>query len=79
MGFRLISLILPKGARSGLEAVIELDKPIIAPLDKNAEVGTIVLSLQGIGIGTYPLVTLSAINLGSCASRIFDEIRLQLR
>tara|TARA_B100000029_G_C17601206_1_gene965819 strand:+ start:777 stop:1946 length:1170 start_codon:yes stop_codon:yes gene_type:complete len=74
-----IQLILPKGARSGLEAVIEIDEPIIAPLDKNAEVGTIVLSLQGEGIGTYPLVTLSAINLGSWPSRIFDEIRLQLR
>ncbi len=74
-----IQLILPKGARSGLEAVIALDEPIIAPLDKNAQVGSIILSLQGIDIGTYPLVTLNAINPGSWPSRIFDEIRLQLR
>jgi D-alanyl-D-alanine carboxypeptidase (penicillin-binding protein 5/6) len=72
-------MILPKGADSGLEASITLDEPLIAPLDREQQVGVLTLSLKGKQIGIYPLVILDAVGKGSWVSRMFDTVRLRFR
>ena len=74
-----IQLIMPKGAGSGLEASIEIDEPLIAPLEEEQQVGHLMLSLEGKEIANYTLVTLGPINQGSWPSRMLDTIRLRLK
>ena len=74
-----VQLILPKGAGAGLEASVIVNEPLIAPLDQQQQVGKLILGLEGKEIGTYPLVTLDAINQGSWTRRMLDVIRLRFR
>ena len=73
-----IRVILPKGASTGLEASITLDEPLIAPLERERQVGVLTLSLKGEQIGMYPLVILATVGKGSWTSRVLDTIRLKI-
>jgi D-alanyl-D-alanine carboxypeptidase (penicillin-binding protein 5/6) len=71
-------ITIPRGQRKNLEANIELDKTLEAPLAKGTTVGTLFLQLEGDEIAKYPLVTLEEIEEGSFFSKIYDYLRLQI-
>ncbi|MDP6854177.1 MAG: hypothetical protein QF598_01605, partial [Arenicellales bacterium] len=71
-----VQLVLPKGSGAGLEAVIELVDPLVAPLAQGQQVGTLVITLGGESLLTRPLVALAAVASGSWFDAMVDSVRL---
>jgi D-alanyl-D-alanine carboxypeptidase (penicillin-binding protein 5/6) len=70
-------ITIPRGQRDKLNANIELNQTLKAPLAKGSLVGTLFLQLDGNDIAKYPLVTLEEVNEGSLFSRLVDYVKLQ--
>jgi len=70
-------ITIPRGQRKNLTANFELNKQLIAPLDKGAVVGKVFLQLDGEDIGQYPLVTLQEVTEGGMFDRLVDYVKLQ--
>jgi len=70
-------ITIPRGQRKNLKATFELNKQLIAPLNKGEVVGKVFLQLEGEDIGQYPLVTLQEINEGGMFDRLLDYVKLQ--
>jgi D-alanyl-D-alanine carboxypeptidase (penicillin-binding protein 5/6) len=70
-------ITIPRGQRDKLNANIELNQTLKAPLAKGSLVGTLFLQLDGNDIAQYPLVTLEEVNEGSLFSRLVDYVKLQ--
>ena len=69
-------ITVPRGQREKLQANIELNQTLKAPLAKGSLVGTLFLQLDGRDIAQYPLVTLEEVNEGSLFSRFVDYVTL---
>jgi len=70
-------ITIPRGQRKNLTANFELNKQLIAPLDKGDVVGKVFLQLDGEDIGQYPLVTLQEVTEGGMFDRLIDYVKLQ--
>jgi D-alanyl-D-alanine carboxypeptidase (penicillin-binding protein 5/6) len=71
-------MTIPRGQAKELEATFELTQQLEAPIEKGTSVGTLVLTLDGKTMATYPLVTLEEVKEGSYFSQAMDWIYLQL-
>jgi D-alanyl-D-alanine carboxypeptidase (penicillin-binding protein 5/6) len=69
-------LSLPKGAADRLQASIERQQPLIAPLSPGQRVGTVKLSLDGRPLGEHPLLALEPVPVASIFGRAWDSVRL---
>ena len=77
IGFRSDAFItVPKGQRAQLKATLETRQPLVAPIEKGAQVGTLKISLAGKPYAELPLVALDNIPLANVFSRGVDTIRL---
>ncbi len=77
IGFRTDRYItLPKGQRDALKATLETHQPILAPIDRGQQIGTLHLSLNGKPYLDLPVVALDDIPLANVFSRGVDNIRL---
>lgn len=72
-------LTIPKGAQSRIEANIELNERLMAPISKGDEVGTVYISLDGKDVTQYKLVALENVNEGSWWSQFIDWVILQFQ
>jgi D-alanyl-D-alanine carboxypeptidase (penicillin-binding protein 5/6) len=70
-------ITLPRGQRKNLQANFELNRQLIAPIDKGEVVGKVFLQLDGEDIAQYPLVTLQQVTEGGLFDRLIDYIKLQ--
>ena len=70
-------ITIPRGQRKNLKANFELNKQLVAPLNKGEIVGKVFLQLDGEDIAEYPLVTLQEIAEGSVFERLLDYVKLQ--
>jgi D-alanyl-D-alanine carboxypeptidase (penicillin-binding protein 5/6) len=70
-------ITIPRGQRKQLKSSFELDRQLIAPLNKGEVVGKLFLQLDGEDIAEYPLVTLQQVNEGTMFSRLMDYVKLQ--
>jgi len=70
-------ITIPRGQRKNLKATFELNKQLVAPLDKGEVVGKVFLQLDGEDIGQYPLVTLQEVGEGGMFDRLLDYVKLQ--
>lgn len=75
---RSTAMTIPRGQAEQLKADFELSTHLEAPIAKGTEVGTLVLSLDGKQVATYPLVTLEEVNEGGFFSQAMDWVKLQL-
>jgi D-alanyl-D-alanine carboxypeptidase (penicillin-binding protein 5/6) len=71
-------ITIPRGQASKLTAHFELSEQLSAPIEKDKEVGILVLKLEEDVIASYPLVTLEAVNEGGLIDKAKDWISLQL-
>lgn len=69
-------ITLPKGQRGALKATLETRQPILAPIDKGQQIGTLHLMLNEKPYLDLPLVALDDIALANVFSRGVDNIRL---
>ncbi len=60
-----LAITIPRGAYDELEATMDIDKDIQAPVSKGQQVGVVKVSLNGELLETVPLVALETINEGS--------------
>ena len=74
-----IDLLLAKGLGKELEAKVQLVEPLVAPIEKGREVGTLTLQLKGEPLLSRPLVSLESVPSGSWFSGLADSVRLWLR
>ena len=65
---------LPKGQADKVEVVLESHQPVLAPLQKGQEVGTLKLSLAGKELGQYPVVALEEVPIAGFFGRLWDAI-----
>ena len=78
-GSYLADLLLAKGLGEELEAKVRLVEPLVAPIEKGHEVGTLTLQLKGEPLLSRPLVSLESVPSGSWFSGLADSVRLWLR
>lgn len=67
---------IPRNQYQKLNAAMNLDPTITAPVHKGQQIGTVQVTLDGKNIAERPLVALNDIPEGNFAQRITDEIRL---
>lgn len=65
---------LPKEAAQKVQVTLESRQPLIAPLEKGQEVGTLKLSVDGKAIGDYPVVALKDVPVAGFFGRLWDAI-----
>ncbi len=73
---REIYLTLPRGSADKLEAVMEIDEVIIAPIEKGAIHGQLLIALDGQQLLQEPLVALESAPAAGFWSRQWDKIVL---
>ncbi len=72
------SITLPNGEAQKLTKQVNLNSPLIAPLPKGTQVGTLSLSLNSKLIQTVPVITLEQVSSGGWVKRIKDSLYLML-
>ncbi|MFT5396416.1 MAG: D-alanyl-D-alanine carboxypeptidase (penicillin-binding protein 5/6) [Gammaproteobacteria bacterium] len=71
-----IYITVPRGQYEKLEPVVEVDKKIIAPVNKGDQKGVLNIMLENKNITTVPLLALESIVEGGIVNRLKDEVYL---
>lgn len=69
-------ITIPRGSYDELDAVANIDKPILAPIRKGDMLGKVVINLEREVLLEVPLVALSDVTEGSFFSRLYDNVML---
>jgi len=70
---------LPKGQAEKVVATLESRQPVLAPLQKGQEVGTLKLTLDDKTIGEYPVVALQDVPVAGFFGRLWDALVLWIK
>ncbi|MEE8057737.1 MAG: D-alanyl-D-alanine carboxypeptidase family protein [Pseudomonadales bacterium] len=73
---REISLTIPRGKHEDLQAVMNIDEVIKAPITKGKEYGELVISLDGEELLREPLIAIQSVEEGGWFKRLWDAIAL---
>ena len=71
-----MAITIPRGESEKLQAVLDLDKVIKAPIQKGQSFGTLKVMLEGKVVAEAPVVALESINEAGLLQRIWDAIAL---
>lgn len=75
---RDVYFTLPKGQSDRLKATMEYKQPLIAPVHRGQEVGTVKFTLDDKLIETYPLIALEEVGVANIFGRTWDSVKLLL-
>lgn len=67
---------LPKGQAQNLKLSLEAVEPLLAPVTKGQQVGTVKVSLDDKTVGAFPLLALADVAPASFIGRTWDTVRL---
>ncbi len=73
---RDLFITVPRGQYKSLDAKLEIDTTIVAPVTRGESKGKVMLSLGDENLGEYPLVVLESVAEGNLWRRLSDNIRL---
>ncbi|MNR82669.1 D-alanyl-D-alanine carboxypeptidase DacC precursor [compost metagenome] len=78
IGFtRDVYITVPKGVANAMKPVLARKDPLVAPIDKNSQVGTIkVMSADGKVVSELPVLALEQVGQAGLFGRALDSIRL---
>jgi len=80
LGFnRDILVTVPKGVAGKMKAALERKDPLVAPLARNAQVGTVKMMVDGKPLLALPVVTLDEVPEASIFGRAWDSMRLWMQ
>jgi len=80
LGFnRDILVTVPKGVAGKMKAALERKDPLVAPLARNAQVGTVKMLVDGKPLLALPVVTLDEVPEASIFGRAWDSMRLWMQ
>lgn len=71
-----VRMTIPRGARDELDAVMEIDQVIEAPVERGQDFGQLVVRLDGELLVQEPLVALDSVEPAGFFSRLWDSIVL---
>ncbi len=74
-----LSVTIPKGALPQFKATMETRQPIVAPIKKGQQIGTLRLALDGKPYAEYPLQALEDVPLANVFARGLDSLRLMFQ
>ncbi len=72
-----IIVTIPQGQYNELNANIEMNTKLIAPIGENEQLGTLFIKLGDTTIAQYPVVALNEVEPGNIFSRIYDYIAIK--
>lgn len=72
-------ITVPRGKGPEVKPVAQYAQPLIAPLEKGSEVGTVSLSLDGKVLREEPLYVLDDVAKAGFFGRVYDKIRLLIQ
>jgi len=67
-----LAIAIPRGAYDNLDATMDIDKNIEAPVSKGQQVGVVKVSLDGKVLASVPLVALETVNEGNLLQQAKD-------
>lgn len=67
---------MPKGQAENLQVTLNSRQPVLAPIERGQEIGTLQLASGDQQIGEYPVVALEDVKLGGFFSRLWDALVL---
>jgi len=79
IGFtRDLWVTVPKGTADKIKPVLQRKDPLVAPIDKNSQVGTLKIEIDGRTTAELPVVALEQVGEAGMFGRALDSIRLLL-
>lgn len=69
-------ITLPKGSAARLKPTLERKDPLLAPIAKNAQVGTMKMMIDGRQVAQFPVLALEPVETSGIFGRAWDSIRL---
>ncbi|NOQ88364.1 MAG: serine-type D-Ala-D-Ala carboxypeptidase [Gammaproteobacteria bacterium] len=69
-----LAIAIPRGAYDNLDATMDIDKNIEAPVSKGQQIGVVKVSLDGEELASVPLVALETVNEGSLFQQAKDYV-----
>ena len=69
-----LAIAIPRGAYDNLDATMDIDKNIEAPVSKGQQIGVVKVSLDGKELASVPLVALETVNEGSIFQQAKDYV-----
>jgi D-alanyl-D-alanine carboxypeptidase (penicillin-binding protein 5/6) len=76
---RDIFITIPRGRYRDLDASMEIDREISAPVELGQQLGQVSIKLDGEEILSEPIVAMQAVDEGSLIDRALDRIKLMFR
>ena len=73
---REVFATIPRGQYKSIDAVVEVDRTVIAPINLGEIKGKVMFTLGDEALGEYPLVALESVSEGSLWRRFSDNIQL---
>ncbi|NMG01766.1 D-alanyl-D-alanine carboxypeptidase family protein [Azoarcus taiwanensis] len=70
---------LPKDGAQRVEAALASHQPVMAPIQRGQELGTLTLSVDGRLLGEYPVVALQDVEVAGFFGRLWDALRLWIK
>ncbi len=74
-----IYVTVPKGVAGKIKPVLVSKAPLIAPIQKNSQIGTLKLMVDDKPLSELPVVALEQVNQASIFGRAWDSIRLWMK
>jgi len=71
-----LTVTIPRGQYKKLEASMEIDQTIVAPVEKGQEMGSVHVKLNGDEIVSMPLIALNSVDKGGLLQRAKDKFLL---
>lgn len=72
-------MTLPKGHAERLQASLESNQPLLAPIAAGQQLGVVKLTLEGKPVGDYPVYALEAVPAANFFKRTWDGLRLYFK
>jgi len=69
-----LAITIPRGAYDNLDATMDIDKNIEAPVSKGQQIGVVKVSLDGEVLASVPLVALETVNEGNLFQQAKDYV-----
>lgn len=70
---------MPKGQADRIQITLNSRQPVLAPIERGQELGTVKLMSDGTEIGEYPVVALEEVKVGGFFSRLWDALVLWIK
>ena len=77
--FDTLAVSVPRGDGAKIKTTVQRPDPLVAPIARGQKMGTLLVTLDGKQIASYPLVALDAVPQAGVFKRMWDSLRLAIK